>query len=92
MGAGGWNLEIGIGSHLAGTDEQRRRRPETEQSELLEATAIGRRRDGEVIDALTATEVQPSKRKSQILDQQLSIRGWNVGSTTVSSLPPFFVS
>ena len=42
MGAGG--LELGIGSHLAGTGEQRRRRSETEQSELLEATATGRRR------------------------------------------------
>ena len=36
-GGGGWG--IGIGSHLAGTGEQRRR-PETEQSELLEATAV----------------------------------------------------
>ena len=57
-GGGGW----GIGSHLvpASSDGDRRRQPETK---LLEATATAR--------LLTATEVQPSRRKSQILDQRL---------------------
>ena len=82
MGAGGWNLELDLtwpvpkssgdgGRRLSSLSFWRQRRPG----------------DSEVIDALTATEVQPSKRKSQILDQRLE-----AGSTTVSSLPPFFVS
>ena len=77
-GGGGWEGARGrvgrvgpggVGSNLVPTssDGDRRRRPEIE---LLKAT-WRRRRRGPAARLLTVTEVQPSKRKSQILDQRL---------------------
>ena len=68
VGPGGW----GVGSNLvpASSDSDQRQRSEIE---LLEAT-WRRRRRGPAVRLLTATEVQPSKRKSQILDQRLEAR------------------
>ena len=81
MGAGGLNLELDLTWPVPASSGNGGRR--------LSCLSFWRRRrpgDGEVVDALTATEVQPSKRKSQILDQRLE-----AGSTTVSSLLPFLL-